>query len=194
MHIGARSATVMASAPGAPIVVEARGGYFRGRNRLRACSQARTGDLGRRGAVPLLTLLSLFGAPFWVRSNEEAGPAARRLRPPNPVSQSKAVRMDGAVSTSRTASGYEIARVPRAQIVVDVCAYDCRRRDVQLACLLGRRGGRRHFGTMPLPTSRCRFGTPLWVGGSPDSYSSAGILRPSQSVSPPLQWRASLGP
>ena len=172
MHIGARSATGIAFAPGAPIVVEARGSYFRGRNRLRACSLARRGDLSRRGAVPLLTLLCLFGAPFWVRSSEEAGPAARRLRPPNPAPQSKAIRMDGAVSTSRTASGYEIARVPRAQIVVDVCAYDCRRRDVQLACSLGRRGGRRQFGATPLLTSRCRFATPLWLGCSQDPKSS----------------------
>ena len=103
MHIGARSATVIAFAPGAPIVVEARGGYFRGHNRLRACSLARRGDLRRRGASPLLTLLCLFGAPFWVRSYENAGPSGRKLRPPSPVSHSKVIRMDGFVITSRAA-------------------------------------------------------------------------------------------
>ena len=100
MHIGARSATVIAFAPGAPIVEEGSGGYFRGHNRLRSCSLARRGDLRRRGALPLLTLLCLFGAPFCVRSNEEAGSSTWRLRPPSPVPHSKAILMDGAVSTS----------------------------------------------------------------------------------------------
>ena len=152
---------------------------------MMACSLARSGDWRQRGAVPLLTLLCLFGAPFWVRSNEEAGSSARRLRPPNPNSHSKAIRMNGPVSTPRNATGDEIALAPRAKIVVDFRADDCRRRDVQMARSVGRRGVRRQFGAMPLLASPCRFATPLWVGGNQDSYFSTAILRPSQSVSPP---------
>ena len=80
-------------APGAKIVVSASGGYFRIHNRLRACSLARRGDSSRRGAVPLFTSLCVFGALFWVRSNQGAGPSAQELRPSNPVPRNTAKRM-----------------------------------------------------------------------------------------------------
>ena len=51
--------------------------------------------------MPLLALLCLLGAPFWVRSNKEAGSSAQGLRPPIPVSHSRVIRMGGFVITSR---------------------------------------------------------------------------------------------
>ena len=61
-------------APGAQIVADASGGYFRRHNRLRECSLARGGDLRRCGATPLLTILCPSDTPLWVSGNQDCTP------------------------------------------------------------------------------------------------------------------------
>ena len=127
-----------------------------------------TQSFRRRGAVPLFTILCVFGALFWVRSNQDADPSARELRPSNPSLPSTAIRMYGSVIASRAATEYEIAFVHRAKIVADGCVDDCRRNEFRRARSLGRRRDWRRRGSMPLPTRSCRYPTPLWEERSQD--------------------------
>ena len=100
-----------------------------------------------------------------------------------------AIRKYRSVIAPRAATTYKIAFVSRADVLADFgggypCIRDCLR-----GRPLGRRRVWRQFGAMSLLSSPCRFATPLRVGGSQDSRPSAGILRPSHSVSPPAAIR-----